>query len=123
MVLSGGRDLVIVPSPGCAVLMQPARRIASPSPTSVWETASLVRNKSAGVGVGLVVQVPRLWNVLNVVIPEQTTAHGVRAVEGSLSNALRVRSTTATSRNKQPEFLLPASLDAIPSIPKPDPEP
>ena len=114
MVLSGGKDLLIVPLPGCAVLMQPVRRIASPSPTSVWETASLVRNKSVGVGVGLAVQVPRLWNVLNVVTPEQTTAPGVRAAEGYLGNALIVRSTIVTSRNKQPEFLPPASLDAIP---------
>ena len=114
-MLSGGRDLQIVPSHGCAAPTQPARHVASPSPTSVWETALLVRNMGPRVRIGMVVQTPRLWNVLNVVTPEQTTAPGVRAAEGSLSNALRVRPTTATSRNKQPEFLLPTSLDATPS--------
>jgi hypothetical protein len=90
-VLSDRRGPLIVPSHGCAALTQPARRVASLYPTSVWETASPARNMGSGVGVCTVVtvvEVTKLWNVPSVVVPEQTTALGVRAAEGSLGDKL-----------------------------------
>ena len=85
-MFSDRRALPTVPSHGCDALTQPVRHTTSLSPAPIQEAAAAVRGTMVGIGGFL--SSPRLWSVLNVVMPEQTTALGVRAVEGCLGNGL-----------------------------------
>jgi hypothetical protein len=76
------------PSHGCDALIQIVTFTALLSPTSPWGTVCAVQG-TMDPGVWRVLPLLlRLWSVLNVVMPEQTNALGVRAVERFLGDRL-----------------------------------
>ena len=103
MTLSDRRGLQIIPLHGCGVLTPPARHVASLSLISPWETVSAVRTMRLGAR-SVSYDSLKLWNVLSVVMLEQTTALGVRGVEGCSGNKLFQSITTVACRNERPNF-------------------